>query len=148
MAEPHLTPPGAVDRIFNRVFSWFVARGLAPANFYMLDVRGRKTGKIYSTPVDLLRFGERDYLVAPRGNTQWVRNARASGEVILRQGKKSEHWLLSEVADGAKPTILKSYLDTYSGQVQRFFPVRAGSPPEAFVPLVCRYPCFEIRRAS
>src|SRR6185369_12278502 len=138
-----VNPPGLIDGLFNRLFGWLIARGLAPSNFFLLEVRGRKSGRMYSTPVDLLAYNGRDYLVAPRGRTQWVRNAAASGEVNLRQGRTSRRYSLHAVADADKPAILKSYLDTYRSQVQRFFPVPAGSRVEAFASLVDRYPAFE-----
>ena len=55
--------------------------GMGLAHNYVLEVRGRKSGRIYSAPIDLLEFEGRRYLVAPRGETQWVRNARAAGRV-------------------------------------------------------------------
>jgi len=145
MPETTLTPPTLVERIFNRVFGWLVAIGAAPASFYLLEVRGRKSGRVYSMPVDLLELDGRTYLVAPRGNTQWSRNARASGMVTLRRGRRRDEYSVIELDDGVKPKVLKAYLDAYSGQVQRFFPVPAGSPPEAFAPLAPAYPCFELR---
>ena len=56
---------------------------------HVLEVRGRKTGALYSTPVDLLEERGTRYLVAPRGYTQWVRNAEISGEVTLRRGRQA-----------------------------------------------------------
>jgi hypothetical protein len=90
------------------------------------------------------RAGKR-YLVAPRGYTQWVRNAIASGTVSLKKGRWSEEFgvrLISE--DDERPEILKSYLDRYKLTVQRYFPVPAGSPTEAFRPLTEDYPVFEL----
>jgi len=137
-------PPTAIEAIFNRVFAWFVGVGLAPAAFYVLDVRGRKSGRIYSTPVDVLLRGDRRYLVAPRGHTQWVRNAKASGTVTLRRGRVADRYILREVEGREKAEVLKAYLETFRRQVQRFFPVPAGSPAEQFVPLADRYPVFEL----
>jgi len=122
-------PPTAIEAIFNRVFAWFVGVGLAPAPFYVLDV--------------LLR-GDRRYLVAPRGHTQWVRNAKASGTVTLRRGRIADRYILREVEGREKAEVLKAYLETFRRQVQRFFPVPAGSPAEQFVPLADRYPVFEL----
>jgi len=137
-------PPTAIEAIFNRVFAWFVGVGLAPAAFYVLEVRGRKSGRIYSTPVDMLLRGDRRYLVAPRGHTQWVRNAKASGTVTLRRGRVADRYVLREVEGHEKAEVLKAYLETFRRQVQRFFPVPAGSPAQQFVPLADRYPVFEL----
>lgn len=138
--------PNAFEAAFNCFFGWLVGLGLTPAHYYLLEVSGRKSGRTYSTPVDLLSHQGRHYLVSPRGQTQWVRNAKASGVVTLRQRRTVERYHLHEVGNNEKPEILKAYLDTYKRQVQRFFPVVAGSPVEAFTPLAARYPAFELRR--
>ena len=141
-----MTRPTAFEAAFNRLVGWLVGLGLMPANFYLLEVPGRKSGRTYSTPVDLLSHAGRTYLVAPRGETQWVRNARASGAVTLRRGRAAERHALRELGDDEKPEVLKAYLDTYKRQVQRFFPLEAGSPVAAFRPLTARYPAFELQR--
>jgi deazaflavin-dependent oxidoreductase (nitroreductase family) len=141
-------PPTVFEAAFNRIVGWLVAFGLMPANYYVLEVTGRKSGATYSTPVDLLSHHGRAYLVSPRGQTQWVRNARASGTVTLRQGRSAARYTVREVDNDEKPDVLKAYLDTYKLQVQRFFPVKAGSPVEAFDALAPRYPAFELRAAQ
>ena len=136
--------PAAIDRFFNRAFGFLIRIGVGLSHNYLLEVRGRKTGRTYSTPVNLLEHGGKKYLVAPRGYTQWVRNVIASGEASLARGLKREEVFLRPVLDEAKPDILKDYLDRYSKTVQRYFPVQAGSPVDAFQPLASRYPVFEV----
>jgi hypothetical protein len=82
--------------------------------------------------------------VAPRGRTQWVRNAEAAGEVTLKKGSKRQQYRLRALSDQEKPDILKAYLDDFKREVQRYFPVPAGSPAEAFRELVQSYPAFEL----
>jgi len=84
------------------------------------------------------------FLVAPRGNTQWVRNAVATGTVFLKRGRRSDEFALRPVPDEQKPEILKAYLDSYKTTVQRYFPIPAGSPTENFRALAARYPVFEL----
>ena len=136
--------PSAGERVFNRIFGFLVGLGLGFSYNYLLQVRGRKSGKIYSTPIDLLELGGKRYLVAPRGHTQWVRNAEAAGEVTLKKGSKREKFGLHALSDQQKPVILKAYLDQFRREVQRYFPVAAGSPVEAFRELVQSYPAFEL----
>lgn len=140
--------PGRIDDFFNRVIRALLRLGLAPSHIRLLEVRGRKSGNVYSLPVDLLVKGERLFLVAPRGRTQWVRNAEAHGEVILRRGKHRDQYRLSAVPESEKPAILKAYLDGFHREVQRFFPIRAGSPVEEFLSLADRYPAFELQRLT
>jgi len=110
----------------------------------LLEVRGRKSGKLYTTPVDLLELNGKRYLVAPRGRTQWVRNAEAAGEIVLKRDRTRQTFRLRAVPDSEKPPILKAYLETFKAEVQRYFSVAAGSPPEAFAPVAQNYPAFEL----
>lgn len=143
-ASRRFTQPTAVDRLFNRAFGLLVRLGLGMRHNYLLEVRGRKSGRKYSTPVNLLELDGKKYLVAPRGYTQWVRNVIASGEGTLVRGLKQRAVYLKPIADEVKPPILKSYLDSYKTTVQRYFPVQAGSPLEAFEPLAASYPVFAV----
>lgn len=136
--------PTTVDRTINKLFGLLVGLGLGLRHNYLLQVRGRKTGRVYSTPVDVLSRDQKRYLVAPRGYTQWVRNAIASGTVSLKKGRRSEEFSVRLISGDEKPEILKSYLDRYKLTVQRYFPVSAGSPIEAFQPLTEEYPVFEL----
>ena len=141
---PEFRAPTAGERIFNRAYGFFVGLGIGLSHSYLLQVRGRKSGKIYSTPVDLLELNGKQFLVAPRGRTQWVRNAEAAGEVTLKRGTRRQLYRLRSLSDVEKPPVLKAYLDNFRKEVQRYFPVPAGSPPETFQALVESYPAFEL----
>jgi len=141
---PVFREPSAVEKIFNRVFGFVVGMGLGFSYNYLLQVRGRKSGKLYATPINLLEIHGKRFLVAPRGRTQWVRNAEAAGEVTLKKGSSSQRFRLRPVAETEKPEILKAYLDNFKSEVQRYFPVAAGSPVESFVELAESYPVFEL----
>jgi deazaflavin-dependent oxidoreductase (nitroreductase family) len=133
-----------LEQFFNRTFGFFVGLGLSPSYNYLLEVKGRKSGKIYSTPVNLHEVNGKQYLVAPRGRTQWVRNAEASGEVTLKKTSKRLKFTLRPLADSEKSEILKSYLVRYSIAVQRFFPVQPDAPLAAFAEIAAGYPAFEL----
>jgi len=137
--------PTALERLINRAIGALVGLGLGPAHMWVLEVRGRTSGRLRATPVDLLAEGGRLYLVAPRGATEWVRNAEASGEVTLRRGRRRVAYRLRALPAAERPAILAAYLDRFRREVQRYFPVAAGSPPDAFAPLASRYPVFELR---
>ena len=134
----------ALERAFNRVFGLLVGLGLGFPYNYLLQVRGRKSGKLYSTPIDLLEMSGRKYLVAPRGRTQWVRNAEVSGEVILKRGSARQRFRLRTLEGEEQWEILKAYLDRFRREVQRYFPVPADSPASAFAGLEASYPAFEL----
>ena len=141
---PVFRQPSPVERAFNKAFGFLVGMGLGFSYNYLLQVRGRKSGKIYSTPIDLLEIEGKQFLVAPRGRTQWVRNAEAAGEVTLKKGSQRKKFGLRPLSDDEKPGILKAYLDQFKREVQRYFPIPAGSPVEAFRELVQSYPAFEL----
>ena len=136
--------PSSLDRIVNRVFGFLVKIGFGLAHNFLLEVQGRKSGRICATPVNVLTHENKRYLVAPRDDTQWVRNVVVSQRATLVRGAKRENVRMRAIADDAKPEILKAYVDRYRLTVQRYFPIPAGSPLKDFEPLVGRYPVFEI----
>ena len=136
--------PTAAEAMINRVIGLLPRIGIGPRYMVLLQVRGRKSGRIYSTPVNLLDLNGHRYLVAPRGDTQWSRNASASGEVTLVRALHRETVTVKPITDANKPAILKAYLDQYASAVQQYFPVAAGSPLAAFAPLAANYPVFDI----
>jgi len=145
--EREFRKASAPERFFNRGFGFLVGLGLSPSYNYLLEVRGRKSGKVYSTPVNLHEFGGKQYLIAPRGRTQWVRNAEVSGEIVLKKRSERQKFRLRPISDAEKPEILKSYLARYRSAVQRFFPVRPDAPLEAFEKIAAGYPAFELTSA-
>jgi deazaflavin-dependent oxidoreductase (nitroreductase family) len=134
----------AVDRIFNRLMGRAVAFGIGPGYMRLLEVRGRKSGKTFTTPVNLLELDGRRYLVAARGETAWARNARAAGHVVLRKGSRHESCAVRELDNAEKPRILKAFLDRFASQVQRFFNSPAGSPEDSFRATAAGKPVFEL----
>jgi hypothetical protein len=144
---PAFRKPSALEAFFNRAFGFLAGLGIGPDYMRLLQVRGRKSGRIYSTPVNLLEFGGKPILVAPRGRTQWVRNAETAGEITPKKGSARNKYRLRAIPDNDKPEILKLYLEKYKFAVQRYFPVPAGSPAERFRVIAPNYPVFELSPA-
>jgi len=142
--EPNFVKPTAFEVLFNRALGLLVGIGLGPKDYYLLEVRGRKSGRIYTTPVSIVDHGGHQYLVAPRGATQWVRNARTTGRIALRAGSKREQFEVREIPAADRAPILKSYLAHYTKFVQRFFQVQNGAPEAEFAPVADGYPVFEL----
>lgn len=138
----HAESPG--DRFFNRLMGRLLSFGVGPGYMRLLEVRGRKSGNVFTTPVNLLEFEGRRWLVAARGETAWARNARAAGHIILRRGSRVESLMIRELPNQEKPPIIKAFLDRFKSQVQRFFDVPAGSPVDAFRAAAPRTPVFEL----
>ena len=123
---PRYLRPGAVDRIFGHTLAFLVWIGLIRGHFYILEIRGRKTGETISLPVDPLDLDGKRYLVCARGNSNWVRNARAAGEVVLARAMRRHRNAVHELPPSERPPVLKAYLDCFASEVQRFFPVPMG----------------------
>jgi deazaflavin-dependent oxidoreductase (nitroreductase family) len=133
---------GVARRLVNAVMSPLTRVGLAGRHAYLLTVRGRTTGRAYSTPVILIEDGER-WLVAPYGEVGWVRNARAAGRVEISRAGRSQAMRIEEVAPQQAAPVLKHYLKSVP-VVRPFFDVKPDSPIEEFVTEAPRHPVFRL----
>jgi deazaflavin-dependent oxidoreductase (nitroreductase family) len=111
--EPNLAAKAA-----NGLFRWLAEAGIGVAGTRAMRVRGRKTGKRRGVVVNVLTVDGRDYLVSPRGNTQWARNARAAGEIELGPRWRSRDVRVVELADEDKPELLQRYLNRWFWEVK------------------------------
>ncbi|GHE98512.1 nitroreductase [Amycolatopsis deserti] len=141
--------PGKGDGVFNVAVQFLTKLGVSLAGSRVLLVRGRKSGELRSTPVNLLKVGGQRYLVAPRGQTQWVRNLRAAGEGQLRVGRRVETFRFAELADEEKPVILRAYLKKWAWEVGRFFEgVDHSSSDEVLRGVAPGFPVFRITESA
>jgi deazaflavin-dependent oxidoreductase (nitroreductase family) len=139
--------PTASRRAVNWAVRPLAKRGLAGQHVYILSVRGRKTGRRYETPVTLIEDGDR-WLVAPYGEVNWVRNARAAGEVELTRAGHAETLRIEEAAPEQAAPVLKRYLKAVA-VVRPFFDVTRDSSIEEFTREAARHPVFRLTpRAS
>ena len=120
--------PNRAARAANAAIRWLAEMGISIAGTRALRVRGRKSGKQRGVVINLLTVDGVDYLVSPRGNTQWARNVRAAGVVEMGPRWRSERLRVSEVDDAAKPEVLKRYLARWYWQVKGYV---AGLTPES-----------------
>ncbi|HEX4930123.1 MAG TPA: nitroreductase/quinone reductase family protein [Gaiellaceae bacterium] len=117
--------------------------GLAGPRTYLLTVEGRRSGRRWSTPVSLVRIGEERWLVAPYGERNWVRNARAAGWVELRRGRRSERLAVRELGPAEAVPVLREYLRL--GRVtQPLFDVSLESTTEEWLAEAPRHPVFRL----
>jgi deazaflavin-dependent oxidoreductase (nitroreductase family) len=130
-----------------KILNWLItppARlGLAGKRTHILSVHGRRTGRRYSTPVQLVIDGERRWLVAPYGERSWVKNARAAGEVELTRALRTTRHAVEEVGPEEAAPVLRAYLRT-TPIVKRFFEATRDDPLEAFVAEAPRHPVFRV----
>jgi deazaflavin-dependent oxidoreductase (nitroreductase family) len=131
-------------RLGNMLVAPLARLGLAGRRTHVLTVRGRKSGRKYSTPVQLVfEDGER-WLVAPYGERSWVRNARAAGEVELTRAFRTERVRVEEVDAETAAPILREYLRK-TPVTKPYFDATAESPLEEFAAEASRHPVFRIR---
>jgi deazaflavin-dependent oxidoreductase (nitroreductase family) len=140
-------PPGwFTRRVFNPLVALSTRRGLSLAGSRVLRVRGRKSGEWRETPVNVVTLDGARYLVAPRGETQWVRNVRAVGEGELQAGRRREAFRAVEVGEGPeKLRVLRSYLRKWAWEVGAFFGgVGADAGDDDLAREAPRHPVFRI----
>ncbi len=145
MTDTRYVQPGRLTKLFNSVVALSTRLGLSIWGSRQLYVRGRSSGELRQTPVNLLTVDGVRYLVAPRGVTQWVRNIRVAGEGELRLGKRSEKFTPVELADADKPAILRAYLKRWKFEIGVFFD---GVGPDAtdaeLLAIAGGYPVFRV----
>ena len=139
--------PHRPARIGNQVVLWLAEAGISIAGTRALRVRGRTSGKLRGVVINLLTVDGTDYVVSPRGNTQWARNARAAGYVEMGPRWRSRRMRVLEVADDAKPELLKRYLDRWYWEVKNHMggltPTSTDEELSAGAPSI---PIFELAR--
>ena len=108
MAKTYRLSPGT--RLINSLFRALTRVGLGASYRHILTVPGRKSGRLYSTPVDIIELDGQRWLVAGYGPTNWVRNVRAAGEVTLSRGRRSERFRAEEADRPAAVPVLRTYM--------------------------------------
>jgi deazaflavin-dependent oxidoreductase (nitroreductase family) len=139
--KPYRLSPGR--RALNALVRPLAKLGLAGPRTHLLTVPGRKTGKPWSTPVSIVRLGGERWLVAPYGDRNWVKNARAAGSVELRRGRRRERLDAEEVSSDEAVPVLREYYRR--GRVTRpFFDVSLDSSDGEWLAEATRHPVFRL----
>jgi deazaflavin-dependent oxidoreductase (nitroreductase family) len=139
-------PGWFTKHVFNRLLNGLMKLGFSVWGSRVLEVRGRSSGQPRRTPVNLLAYEGQRYLVAPRGETQWVRNLRATGgEGRLLLGRRGEPFTATEVDDEHKVPILRAYLKRWKSEVGVFFDgVGPDSPEQDVRAAAAKHPVFRL----
>jgi deazaflavin-dependent oxidoreductase (nitroreductase family) len=138
-------PSGFVKKM-NSALGWVFARGLGSKRWVQIEHKGRKSGKTYKTAVNWTQLEGQRYLVAPRGETQWVRNVRADGgKAVLTKGK-SETVRLEEIPVDARAAIIKNYV-AENKVVKGEFGLEPDDPIEKYQEIAPNHPTFRIHTA-
>jgi deazaflavin-dependent oxidoreductase (nitroreductase family) len=145
MAKRYQLSP--IRKLVNTLAHALLRMGLPLGSTYLLTVKGRKSGRLLTTPVTLVEGNGQRWLVAPYGEVNWVRNARAAGQVTLTRGRHSETMSIVELGPAECAPVLKEYLG-HVPVVRPFFDATPESPLEAFVAEASRHPVFYLASSS
>jgi len=149
MNDRYQAPGWFTRKVFNPLIAFATRRGLSIWGSRVLRVRGRTSGEVRETPVNLMTYNGAQYLVAPRGVTQWVRNLRVAGEGELRVGKRIEPFRATELSDDQKPELLREYLRRWKMEVGVFFGgVDAKASEEELRRIAPDHPVFRLEMGS
>lgn len=129
--EHYQRPDWFTKHVFNNVIAVCTRLGISVWGSRVLRVRGRKSGEWRSSPVNLLTYQGTQYLVAPRGHTQWVRNIRVSPDGELQLGNRIERFRAVEIPDDEKVPLLRHYLKRWKFEVGMFFGGVSDSSPDS-----------------
>ena len=146
--DRYVAPGFFTRRVVNPLVAVLTSAGISLKGSRILEVRGRTSGEIRTTAVNPLSLDGDRFLVAPRGNAQWVRNLRAAGNGTLRIGSRREEFVASEVADADKVPVLRAYLDKWAWEVGAFFDgLSADSTDDEVAAVAAGFPVFRLRPA-
>ena len=130
-------------RLINWWFRALTRHGWGASYRHMLTVPGRKTGRLHSTPVDVIEVGESRWLVAGYGPASWVLNTRAAGEVTLSRGGRSETYKVEEAGVEDATPVLRKYIAEI--RVTRpYFDANPDSSDEAVAAELPRHAVFRL----
>ena len=139
--------PGWFTRnVFNRAVAGLTRAGISVAGSRVLETKGRTSGEARRTPVNLLTVDGREYLVAARGETQWVRNVRADGgRLTLIKGRQRQSRIAQQLSGDQAIPVLRAYLKRWSFEVGVFFDgVGADSTDDELRRAASEHPVFAL----
>jgi deazaflavin-dependent oxidoreductase (nitroreductase family) len=121
--------------------------GLAGKHTWLLTVAGRKSGKPYSTPVTLIAEDGHEWIVAPYGERQWVKNLRVAGEARLSSGRRQRAVRAGEVSAAEAAPVIRLYVQRVP-ITRKFWDVTPTSTDAELVTEAARHPVFLVSPAK
>lgn len=134
---------GRANRLINRLFRVLTRLGLGASYRHILTVPGRKSGRLYSTPVDVTEHDGNRYLVAGYGPAGWVQNARAAGEVTLSRGRQTARFGVVEAGPEEAIPVLRKYIAEIR-VTRAYFDAAPDSPDDAIAAELQRHAVFRL----
>lgn len=148
IAPRYLEPDLFTRTVFNPLVRRLTVMGVSVWGSSELRIKGRKSGEWRSNVVNPLPFDGAEYLVAPRGTTQWVRNLRAAGGGELRVGRRVDTFTFIELSDADKLPVLRAYLKKWKFEVGKFFDgINEESTDDELRAIAPGFPVFRLSRS-
>jgi deazaflavin-dependent oxidoreductase (nitroreductase family) len=149
--DVHYKKPGWFTRnVMNKLVMVLSGTGVSLSGSRVLEVRGRKSGEPRRNPVNLLELDGHEYLVSPRGETEWVKNVRASGgQLALILGRKRQSFKATELSGDDQIRVIRAYLKKWKFEVGAFFDgLGPDASDEQFRAAAHKHPAFSLEAAS
>jgi deazaflavin-dependent oxidoreductase (nitroreductase family) len=136
--------PSGMTKLFNSIFGLFAGTGLTPGKNVMIEVKGRRSGQPRSVPVNIVEYDGQRYLVSPRGESEWVRNVRASGgQAVFRHGKRTSV-SLQELPAAERAAIIQKYLRENAMSTRQHFGIDPKADISEFERIAPLHPVFRV----
>jgi deazaflavin-dependent oxidoreductase (nitroreductase family) len=145
-----LKTPGFVVML-NPLIRGLLRLGIPMGPNTLLTIRGRKSGKMRTTPVGLFENEGQRYLLATFGEVNWVKNLRKDGEAKIGRGRHREWVSARELTPQDAAPVFKKVLSHYLGSrtmrsfLQMGYDLAPGASDEDFLREANRHPAFELR---
>jgi deazaflavin-dependent oxidoreductase (nitroreductase family) len=136
--------PSGLVKLMNTFIGRLGAMGLIPGDTVQLQVKGRRSGQMRSNALTWVEHEGQRYLVAPRGNTEWVRNVQAAGGEAVLKRRKAEKVRLEEVPVEQRAPIIKAYNKKLGAITRREFGIDGDASIEEHAKIADRHPVFRI----
>ena len=132
-------------RLINLLVRALTRLGWGAEYRHILTVPGRRTGRLHSTPVDVIELGGDRWLVAGYGPANWVLNARTAGEVAIGGGGRSETYKVAEAGAEEAIPVLRKYI-TEIRVTRAYFDAAPDSSDDAIAAELSRHAVFRLIR--
>lgn len=143
-SRPFYNKPAGLVKAMNAFVSWLASLGIVPGGTVTIETKGRKSGQTRSNAVTVVEHEGQRYLVAPRGETEWVRNVRAAnGEAVLRHGARKPV-RLEELPIEQRAPIIKPYLKKTAMATKGEFGLEPDADISEFERIAPKHPVFRI----
>lgn len=136
--------PTRLGRLWSRAYAWVVGLGLTPGILISLQTVDRRSGRLSSTVLVVVRYHGERYLVSMLGNgSRWVQNVRAAGGKAFIKRCQRQQVSLTELPPQERAPILKAWCQVATSGRQHL-PVSHRAPISEFEAIASDYPVFRI----